>query len=61
MKMENRPFKDKSDEWLQNALTRAIELQGFTWSIEIARGERLFRLASKELLFRALQQIEGSR
>lgn len=56
--MENRPFEDQPTEWLQDTLTRAIEMKGSTWSLEIRRGERLFKLASDELFHRAMQQIE---
>ena len=59
--MENRPFKDQSTEWLQGALDRAIEMKSTTWDLEIRRGERLWRLASDELFFRALQQIEATK
>lgn len=56
--MDHRPFKDQSTEWLQGALDRAIELKSSTWSLEIRRGERLFKFAMDELFHRAMEQIE---
>ena len=55
-----RTYEDKTKAWLQEALDRAIEMKGSTWAWEIKRGERLWQLASDELMHRALQQMNAT-